>query len=84
MNNNTLIKVTIKDKNGQAVEENVTAVSSFNEKGPFDILGLHESFIAVIKDRIILHKKDGSKKEIKLAQGVIKNNLNDVSIYLGI
>ena len=79
-----LIKVTIKDKNNTTVEDNITAVTSLNEKGPFDILGLHENFITVIDGKITLHKNDGSKKEINVERGVIKNVQNQVSIYLGI
>jgi F0F1-type ATP synthase epsilon subunit len=84
MNDFKLLRITIKDKNSTTVEEDITAVTSLNEKGPFDILGLHENFITVIKGKITLHKKDGTKKEINLERGVIKNLQNEVSIYLGI
>ncbi len=84
MNTNTLLKVTIKNKDNETVEEEIQAVSSFNERGPFDILPLHENFISVVKDKIILHKKDGAVKEIVIERGVLKINENSVSIYLGI
>ena len=84
MNTNTLLKVTIKNKDNETVEEEIKAVSSFNERGPFDILPLHENFISVVKDKIILHKKDGGVKEIVIERGVLKINENSVSIYLGI
>ena len=84
MNGNTLLKVTIKNKDSEVLEEEVKAVSSFNERGPFDILPLHENFISVVKDKIILHKKDGSAKEMVIERGVLKISENQVSIYLGI
>ena len=84
MSEATLLKVTIKNKDSETVEEEIKAVSSFNERGPFDILPLHENFISVVKDKIILHKKDGSAKEIVIERGVLKISQNNVSIYLGI
>ncbi len=78
------LKVTIKNKDSEVLEEEVKAVSSFNERGPFDILPLHENFISVVKDKIILHKKDGSAKEMAIERGVLKISENNVSIYLGI
>lgn len=84
MNTNTFLKVTIKNKDNETVEEKIKAVSSFNEKGPFDILPLHENFITVITKNITLHKADGTKKEMILEKGVLKISRDEVHIYLGI
>ena len=82
--NNQFLKVTIKNKDNSTIEEEVKAVSSFNESGPFDLLPLHENFISIIKDKLIIHKKDGSAKEITLERGVLKIFENEISIFLGI
>ena len=82
--NNQFLKVTIKNKDNSTIEEEVKAVSSFNESGPFDLLPLHENFISIIKDKLILHKKDGSAKEITLERGVLKIFENEISVFLGI
>ena len=84
MSQTSLLKVTIKNKDNETVEEEIKAVSSFNERGPFDLLPLHENFISVVKDKIILHKSDGSTKEITIEKGVLKIAENNVNIYLGI
>ena len=84
MSETSLLKVTIKNKDNEIVEEEIKAVSSFNERGPFDILPLHENFISVVKDKIILHKNDGSTKEITIEKGVLKIAENNINIYLGI
>jgi F0F1-type ATP synthase epsilon subunit len=78
------LKVVIKHKDNTATEEEVAAISSFNENGPFDILPMHENFISVIKDKLVLHKKDGSSKEVALERGVLKIFKNEIDIYLGI
>ncbi len=84
MSDNSFLRVVIKNKENQTTEEDVKALSSVNERGPFDILPLHENFISIIREKITFHKKDGSKKEIQLERGVLKITKNEVSIYLGI
>ncbi len=78
------LNITIKNKENTLLEENVSAISSFNEKGPFDILPLHENFITVITKNITLHKTDGTKKDMAIERGVLKIVKDEVHIYLGI
>ncbi|MCL4387322.1 hypothetical protein M1307_02920 [Patescibacteria group bacterium] len=84
MTDKLFLKVNIKNKDQTVLEEEIEALSSFNEKGPFDILPLHENFISIIKDKIILHKKDGTSKEIAIERGVLKIIENEIDIYLGV
>ena len=84
MKNPTFLNITIKNKENTLLEENVSAISSFNEKGPFDILPLHENFITVITKNITLHKTDGTKKDMAIERGVLKIVKDEVHIYLGI
>lgn len=76
------IHVTIKDKTRTYFEGDIFAISSYNDKGLFDILPFHENFISLIKDKIILHDK-GMQKEMKINNGLLKINGNKVNIYLG-
>ena len=84
MNNKAFLSITIKNKENTLLEENVSAISSFNEKGPFDVLPLHENFITVITKNITLHKMDGTKKEMAVERGVLKITKDEVHIYIGI
>ncbi len=77
------IHVIIKDKTKIYYEGDIFALSSYNEKGLFDILPFHENFISLIKDKIILHDK-GMQKEMKINNGLLKTNGNKVSVYLGV
>lgn len=79
-----LLKVIIKNKEGTIFEEDLKAVTSFNEKGVFDVLPLHENFISIVKNKIILHKENGEKNEMSVQRGVLKVSQNSVNIYLGI
>jgi len=77
------IHVIIKDKTRIYYEGDIFALSSYNEKGLFDILPFHENFISLIRDKIILHDK-GTQKEMKINNGLLKTNGNKVSVYLGV
>ena len=75
------IRVIIKNRESTLFDGKVNAVSSFNDVGLFDILPIHENFISLIKDKIILHN-NGAQKEHKIGQGVLKVRENKVNIYL--
>ncbi len=82
--NEALILLKIQTKEGVSFNDKVKAVTSFNEKGVFDVLPQHENFISVIKDKIIIHTKDGIDKEMKIDSGVLKVQENEAHIFLGI
>ena len=82
--NNPLILLKIQTKQGISFNDNVRAITSFNEKGIFDVLPQHENFISVVKDKVIIHTKDGQDKEMKIDNGVLKVHENEVHIFLGL
>ncbi len=82
--NEASILLKIQTKEGISFNENVKAVTSFNEKGIFDVLPQHENFISVIKDKIIIHTTDGKDKEIKIDNGVLRVYENEADIFLGL
>ena len=75
------IHVTIKNRESTFYDGDVSAISSYNDVGLFDILPMHENFISLIKDKVILHKED-AQKEFKIDKGVLKVRDNKVNIYL--
>jgi len=78
------IKLTMRGREGaQFIKEEVFAVTSKNQKGVFDVLPEHENFITIIKDFVIVHKKQKDKQEIKIGTGVLKVTNNIVNIFLG-
>lgn len=77
------IHVTVKNKQDIIFDDFVKAVSSFNEQGVFDILPMHENFISIIKNVLIIHQKTGDKYEIKVTDGVLKAYENNINIYIG-
>jgi len=82
--NNSLILLKIQTKEGVSFNDKVKAITSYNEKGVFDVLPQHENFISIIKDKIIIHMTDGKDKEVKIDNGVLKVYENEAHIFLGL
>lgn len=79
-----ILNLVVKNKEGVVLEGEYKAVSCFNEKGIFDVLPLHENFISIIKNKIIIHERNGSLNEVNIDKGVLKVTDNKVDIYLGL
>ena len=77
------IGVTIKNRDNILFDGPVTAITTYNDMGLFDVMPMHENFISLIKNKIILHNLD-AKKEFKINQGIIKIKNNKVDIYLDV
>jgi F0F1-type ATP synthase epsilon subunit len=81
---NSLLSVSIIAKDKIVFHEDVKAITSYNEAGVFDILPEHTNFITVIKDKIVIHKKDNTDKEISLNNGVLKVFKNKIDVFIGL
>ena len=81
---NEKLVAIIRDRSALLFQGTVEAVSSFNDKGPFDILPQHQNFISLIKQAVILHFAGKQEKRIELTSGVLKVSSNNVEVYLGI
>lgn len=75
--------VIIRSREKTFFNDKVQAISSFNEKGPFDVLPEHAHFISLVKDKIILHKQDGIE-EIKIDGGVMRVYDDNVNVFIGV
>jgi F0F1-type ATP synthase epsilon subunit len=60
------------------------AVSSVNERGPFDVLGAHQNFITLIKESLIIIDPQGEKQDVPIQDGVMRVHENEVTIFLGV
>lgn len=80
----TTISLSIRNRQGILFSGSVKAVSSYNDKGLFDILSKHENFISLIQQKIVIHKNDNQKQEIRIDNGLLRVYKNNVDIYVGI
>lgn len=78
------IRVIVRNRQEIIVNEEVKAITSFNERGVFDVLPEHSSFISIIKDSLTIHHKNNEKKEMKINQGILKVYENEIHIFLDV
>lgn len=77
------IHITIKTPESTLFDGDADALSSFNMKGPLDILASHENFISIIEKEVVVHDK-GNDKTFPLASGILKIVENEVIVLLGV
>jgi len=73
-----LINLTIRSKEKLLFRDKVTAVTSYNAKGVFDVLAEHANFICVISQTIVVHKVDKKDNGIMIVEN------DSVSMYVGV
>lgn len=78
------LSIMIRDRGGVLYEGKVDSLSSYNDKGPFDVLGLHANFISIIKKSVSLRLRGKVVEELPLETGVMVVKANTVEVYLGI
>ena len=76
------IDLVVRSKQEILFKNQVFAVSSYNDKGIFDILSEHENFISLIKDRVVIHKTRKDSQEMKIENGILRVYRNKVYIYI--
>lgn len=80
----SILSVVIRDRTGILFQGNTESISSYNEKGIFDVLPLHTNFITLIEKEIVLRVPPGIEKRLSVEAGVLKVKENKVEVYLGI
>jgi F0F1-type ATP synthase epsilon subunit len=73
--------VVMKNKDKILYRGNAYAVSTVDDKGPFDVLSEHENFIALIKEKVTIHTTPKDKLEMKIDNGIVRICQNKVYIY---
>ena len=84
LSKNQKLLAVVRDRNNLLFQGQVEAVSSLNDKGPFDVLPQHANFITLIQKFVTLHLSGKQEKKIELESGVLKVRDNNVEVYLGI
>lgn len=76
-----VLTLTIRDSERFIFKGIVSTVSSYNDKGPFDVLPFHENFISSIKTKLVVHIQDGVK-EFPIEKGIMKVEADTVNVFL--
>lgn len=78
------LRAFVRDRTKILFAGEAEAITSFNEKGEFDILAFHENFISLISKELRIRIKGGTVQTIPVASGVATVKQNVVEVYLGI
>jgi F0F1-type ATP synthase epsilon subunit len=76
------ILLTIRTREAVYYQAEVLSVSSFNGKGPFDILPRHAHFISIIEKLLSVREKTSQVKRFEITLGVMQVEDNTIKIYL--
>lgn len=83
-NRDLILSVLVRDRSGIVFEGQAEAVSSVNDKGPFDVLPLHANFISLIRQSLTISIQGEVRRELEIPGGVLTVKENKVEVYLGI
>jgi len=78
------LKLTIKSRKETAFDGNAHSLTSFNDRGFFDVLPYHTNFVTLIRDFVVIDKGLPTEKNIKLEKGIVTIISNTVKVYIGI
>ncbi len=78
------LHVIVQNPESTLFQGNAVAISSVNQKGPFDILPLHANFICMIKDSLTIYETQKKTRKIPLEKGILKVFENNITVFLGI
>lgn len=82
MDNLFHLKIVAKD--GILFDGDIKSLTSYNDRGKFDILALHANFISIIYKSIKIVDSRGVEKEMTIEKALLRNRQNNSEIYLGI
>ena len=80
------IKFNLKvmSREGVLYEGEVSSITSYNEKGVFDVLAQHANFISLITRGLTISEAESNLKDIKFDNALMKVYKNNVEVYVGI
>lgn len=78
----SILTVIVRNKDKVLYSGQAFAITAVNDKGSFDVLAQHESFISLIKDNIIIRTTPKESKEIQIENGIIRVYKDKVYIYV--
>lgn len=81
---NNLINLKIVSREGVIFSGNVNFLTSYNNKGKFDILPYHANIISLITNKILYNDSEGNSHKIDIDSALLRKQNAEVEIYLGV
>ena len=76
--------VSIRSREEVYFEGEAYALTSYNNKGVFDILPNHANFVSLIDKYIKIMKPDGSELKLDISSSILHVIMNRVTVYFNI
>jgi F0F1-type ATP synthase epsilon subunit len=76
-----LIRVSIKNRKKTFVNEDALSVTSYNQKGVFDILPFHANFITLI-NKLLTVRTNSHEYMLQFSEGVLMVQNDVVNIFI--
>lgn len=80
---NTL-HLRVRNREKIVVDQDIKALSGYNQKGIFDILPSHSNFISLVDNKIIFFDLQGKELQMGLTKAIMRVENNMIDIYLDI
>lgn len=82
---NPLFNLKVASREGVIFNGQAASITSYNEKGTFDVLASHTNFISLVKKGItIREKEDSEEKEILFNNALMRVRDSNVEVYIGV
>ena len=84
MNQDIKLLLTVRNREQVLINEEVKSISSFNDKGVFDVLPEHTNFISLIHRFIAIRRLNGETLQIRLENGIMRVYREKIDVFLGL
>lgn len=82
MNTSANLVLVVRNKDKVLYKGPAFALTSINDRGIFDVLPGHESFISLIKEKIVIHPTVKINQEILIDNGILRAHKDKVYVYV--
>lgn len=82
MNSSPSLIVVIRNKDNILYNGPAFGITSINDKGTFDVLPGHESFITLIREKVIIHPTPKTSQEILIDNGIARVHEDKMHIFV--
>jgi F0F1-type ATP synthase epsilon subunit len=78
------LNVIIKTRKETVFNGVAHTITSWNERGEFDILPFHANFITVAQKYLVLDKGTASERKFDIESGILTVSSNKIDVYIGV
>ncbi len=76
--------LTVRNREQVVLNEEVKSVTSYNDKGVFDVLPQHINFISLIHQFLSIRKLNGETVLIRADNGIMRVYQEKIDVFLGL